>query len=89
MKAHAETHASSTVQRPHTLFFRKGGEGSFFSEAQPQPFFRPPAIQRIEDEKMGLQTKLGPIQAKLTIGQPGDRYEQEANQMADAVVNGF
>ncbi len=26
------------------------------------------------------------IQAKLTIGQPGDKYEQEADEMADSVV---
>ncbi|MEM8527861.1 MAG: DUF4157 domain-containing protein [Bacteroidota bacterium] len=28
------------------------------------------------------------FQPKLTIGQPGDKYEQEADSMADAVVNG-
>ncbi|OUC13858.1 MAG: hypothetical protein B0A82_15230, partial [Alkalinema sp. CACIAM 70d] len=28
-----------------------------------------------------------PIQAKLTIGQPNDRYEQEADRMARQVVN--
>ncbi|MEM9990921.1 MAG: DUF4157 domain-containing protein, partial [Bacteroidota bacterium] len=28
------------------------------------------------------------FQTKLTIGQPGDKYEQEADSMADAVVNG-
>ncbi|MEH2273920.1 MAG: hypothetical protein V7K40_03655 [Nostoc sp.] len=27
-----------------------------------------------------------PIQAKLTIGEPGDKYEQEANAMASFVV---
>ena len=27
-----------------------------------------------------------PIQAKLSIGEPGDRYEQEADRVADAVV---
>ena len=27
-----------------------------------------------------------PIQAKLTIGEPGDRYEQEADNVARAVV---
>ena len=26
------------------------------------------------------------IQAKLAVGQPGDRYEQEANRVADAVI---
>ncbi len=28
-----------------------------------------------------------PAQAKLTVGQPGDRFEQEADRAADAVVN--
>lgn len=28
----------------------------------------------------------GPIQGKLTISQPGDRYEQEADRIADAVM---
>jgi hypothetical protein len=28
------------------------------------------------------------IQAKLTVGQPGDRFEQQANRVADRVVNG-
>jgi hypothetical protein len=28
------------------------------------------------------------IQAKLTVGQPGDRFEQQANRVADKVVNG-
>ena len=28
-----------------------------------------------------------PIQAKLRVGQPGDRYEQEADRVADAVVH--
>ena len=30
--------------------------------------------------------KSPPIQAKLTIGQPGDKYEQEANCVADRVM---
>jgi hypothetical protein len=30
---------------------------------------------------------LAPIQAKMTIGEPGDQYEQEADQMASQVVN--
>ncbi|MCK5013004.1 MAG: hypothetical protein KAS66_04225 [Candidatus Omnitrophica bacterium] len=30
--------------------------------------------------------KSGALQAKLKIGQPGDRYEQEADRVADAVM---
>lgn len=29
----------------------------------------------------------GAVQTKLTVGQPGDKYEKEADRMADAVVN--
>lgn len=38
----------------------------------------------------GIQTKEEDafFQPKLSIGQPGDKYEQEADAMADAVVNG-
>jgi hypothetical protein len=32
-------------------------------------------------------SELAPIQAKLTIGQPGDKYEQEADAVAHQVVN--
>lgn len=32
-------------------------------------------------------TKSLPIQAKLTIGQPGDKYEQEADSVADRVMS--
>lgn len=48
-------------------------------EHQPAPpFFEGPT-------KKALFTSSN-IQAKLTIGQPGDRYEQEADAMADQVV---
>lgn len=30
--------------------------------------------------------KSGTLQAKLKIGQPGDKYEPEADRMADAVM---
>jgi hypothetical protein len=33
-----------------------------------------------------LQSSASPIQRKLTIGQPGDKYEQEADQVASQVV---
>jgi hypothetical protein len=52
-------------------FFNKDGAGSFFSKESPQPgFFFSPTT----------------IQPKLTIGSPNDPYEQEADAMADKVV---
>ncbi|MBD2744440.1 DUF4157 domain-containing protein [Coleofasciculus sp. FACHB-1120] len=41
-------------------------------------------VQRQEESG---KEELEPIQAKLTIGQPGDKYEQEADQTAQQVVN--
>jgi hypothetical protein len=34
----------------------------------------------------GVNSSSLPIQAKLTIGQPGDKYEQEADSVADRVM---
>ncbi len=55
-----------------TPFFRKRGDGSFFSASNQvkSPFFNPVAIQ-----------------TKLAIGQSGDPYEQEADRIAAQVVN--
>ncbi len=59
--------------------------------------FRNPQIQDHQLEKPSFfnrkpksQTKASGgafFQTKLTIGQPGDKYEQEADKVADAVVN--
>ena len=35
---------------------------------------------------MQLLTKSGTLQVKLKIGQPEDKYEQEADRVADAVM---
>ena len=51
--------------------------------AQSKRFFSKPHLQR--------KTEGGELpffQTKLTIGQPGDRYEQEADAMAERVVSG-
>jgi hypothetical protein len=44
-----------------------------------------PSIQRQEQEDESIQMK--PIQLKLAIGAPGDKYEQEADEMADQVMS--
>jgi len=54
-----------------------------------QPFFQPAAS---EAEHAGGQNSFFPpapvtVQAQMTVEQPGDRYEQEADAMADRVVN--
>lgn len=37
---------------------------------------------------MGPAARLGPVQTKVAVGTPGDRYEKEADQVADQVVGG-
>lgn len=52
-------------------FFNKSGEGSFFSPTN-------------ENEKPSFSPSS--VQSKLTIGQPNDKYEQEADMMTEKVV---
>ncbi len=51
------------------------------AEHQEQPFFDKASAKDV-------QTKEDPFfQAKLTVGQPGDKYEKEADAVADSVVS--
>ena len=78
----SETKVASSSHQSHqndaqSPFFKKAGEGTFFSEGatdmvspkRAEPFFSPSSIQ-----------------PKLTIGQPNDKYEKEADATADRVV---
>lgn len=47
----------------------------------PHNFHNDPAIV------YGVKTNSPPVQARLNIGQPGDKYEQEADEVASKVVN--
>lgn len=72
MKAPAtKKHSSNVNSHSSKPFFTKNGEGSFFSQSQ-------------ETEQPFFSPYS--IQPKLTIGQPNDPYEQEANTMAEKVV---
>jgi hypothetical protein len=42
--------------------------------------------QTIGNQAMGRLLHAGVIQAKLKIGRPDDRYEQEADQVAEQVL---
>lgn len=65
------TAAKNHIQAKRQPFFFKEGEGSFFSKSsEPTTSFFSPNT----------------IQPKLTIGQPNDKYEVEADAMADKVV---
>lgn len=67
----AENKSSAAASKATTPFFNKGEKGASSAETE-QPFF----------SKQGDL----PIQTKLTIGQPNDRYEKEADTVADKVV---
>ncbi|MCG8330291.1 MAG: DUF4157 domain-containing protein [Chitinophagales bacterium] len=72
MKAKApKSHSSISQAHSSTPFFNKSGKGSFFSNTK---------------ETEGAFFSPSFIQPKLTIGRPGDKYEQEADAMADKIV---
>ncbi len=68
-----KTHTSNSPSSSHSSkpFINKSGEGAFFSNAK-------------ETEQPFFSQSI--VQTKLTIGQPNDKYEQEADQVADQVV---
>ena len=91
--ASKENATSSQSSKP---FFSKKGEGGFFAQTKEveQPFFTP-AISRQAAAWDGgnaqhtpfFQARSQPvIQPKLTINEPGDKYEQEADAMSDRVM---
>lgn len=66
---------SSSNSVDHSSFFRKRSSPFFTTDvSQESPFFGGPDQQATA------------VQTKLTIGEPGDQYEQEADAMADQVV---
>ena len=65
--------SSRRNKSPHNKEETEKKEAPFFSKKEKTPFFS--------------NVKGAPVQAKLTVGQPGDKYEKEADSMADAVVN--
>jgi hypothetical protein len=68
----AEARSTATAARQQSSsFIQESGRGFFGRPAGAEPFFNKP---------------LHSIQTKLTIGQPGDKFELEADAMADSVV---
>ena len=55
-----------------------------YSRTNHQPFFQKKSETGIVDDQSPFFSKV--LQPKLIIGQPNDKYEQEANKMADRVV---
>ncbi len=79
-EAPKSTTAKNTIQAKRQPFFNKDGEGSFFSKSTENttPFFKHNTLP-VKGKQVG-------IQPKLTIGKPNDKYEVEADAMADKVV---
>ncbi|MEW7289048.1 eCIS core domain-containing protein [Aquimarina sp. 2304DJ70-9] len=65
--------SNSWKKNPHSNEGKENKETPFFSKDSKKPFFN--------------IVNGGAVQTKLTVGQPGDKYEKEADTMADAVVN--
>jgi len=51
------------------------------------PAHRDGAQRKSPDKKLGPVRAWLPVQPKLTVNEPGDRYEQEADQVADQVMS--
>ncbi|HRO45273.1 DUF4157 domain-containing protein [Agriterribacter sp.] len=76
----SQTASVASVAKASQPFFSKNGTDNFFSKADTeQPsFFRASAGHAVKGN--------GILQTKLSIGQPNDKYEREADEMADKVV---
>jgi hypothetical protein len=65
----AEIAPAATASKNKSPFFNKGGDSLFSSASETDTVFFTAPSQAV------------PVQAKLAIGQPNDKYEQEADQV--------
>ncbi len=79
----ASSHARQNNQSAERPFFQKDGQQSFFSETA--VLDRSPFGGR-EGQNNGSFFSPSTIQPKLKIGQPNDKFEKEADQVADQAV---
>ncbi|MBY5956702.1 DUF4157 domain-containing protein [Membranicola marinus] len=70
-KTKTSSSAHKSIQKKRQPFFQKEGQDSFFSKSH---------------ETTSSFFHSTPVQTKLTIGRPNDKYEVEADAMADKVV---
>ncbi|MDT7828238.1 DUF4157 domain-containing protein [Pricia sp. S334] len=75
-KTKTSTSTGSNVQAKRQPFFNKEGQGSFFSKSTL------PKSNNSDPSFFGPTT----LQPKLSIGRPNDKYEVEADAMADRVM---
>jgi hypothetical protein len=79
--AHSQHH-----QRSGAAFFQKeGGNGMAVPEVQ--AFFQPSIQEGVSPNNPAPFFSPNSLQPKLKIGRPGDKYEREADAMADKVVS--
>src|SRR5690606_8235591 len=73
--------------KANQTFFSKNGADGFFGESinKEPSFFKPASAYHVNGSGV-LQTKPASPAGRLTIGQPNDKYENEADAMADKVV---
>jgi hypothetical protein len=85
VKTEAKAPANKQAFQKKNNFFRD--ESVLVPENQPdiQPFFNPDPLGRASDDSKPFFSAPA-IQPKLTIGKPGDKYEQEADSVAENVV---
>lgn len=76
----AKTTSAARNTKAKQLFFSKEGKGGFFGESigKDDSFFKPSSAYAVNRNAV--------LQTRLTIGQPNDKYEQEADAMAEKVV---
>ncbi|MDH7460660.1 DUF4157 domain-containing protein [Chitinophagaceae bacterium 26-R-25] len=81
MKTAEAKPAAKQAAKSSQPFFNKAGQGFFANESanDSQSFFS-------SQKNSLLGTRNGAIQTKTTIGEPNDKYEHEADAMADKVV---
>jgi len=85
MSERAKVTAKTPEVKRENSVSQKGN--SHFSQSVNSPFDHIMLLQRtIGNQAVQRLFKSGVIQAKLKISQPGDKYEQEADRVADAVM---
>jgi len=68
----AGTNKKNPTAASRSPFFQKGGQPHFFTPHSPKTTF--------------FSNRSAPVQTKLTVGKPNDKYEKEADTVADKVV---
>jgi hypothetical protein len=73
-----KTNSSTNQNKTDQPFFATKNRSNFFQQDPSPSFFKSTSPFNVNDESV--------LQTKLTIGEPNDKYEQEADAMADKVV---